>query len=459
MKGDISNNHYNKENFIRYPVRLVRHLLKVSGLEKLFEKHVRDPRYEQIKYSLTSLLLVGVFVYLFRAGSKNNFYQQLYQGRSGRSLARLIGIDCDRLPDISTIDNLFLMLDPHDLIPILFDLFKWLLSRKVITYSAESPLLLAIDAYHSKTYDKCSSHGPCPYCLPRKKGDTLLYYHINVVVSVVFPDGFQLPLYVHRLKAQHSRLPLSDARFKQECELNSLEPILRTIRSYLPRVKFRLLLDALYANSTAIDLAEKYGMGYRIVLKNFKNSAKVRSSTFSKKAQHTFETNRFRIKQQFAFCQAMRGNRLINVIDLIETSMKKRSARKANVHFKRSCWQWIVNEKINEDNVVSIAQEARLRWHQEDFINTAKNRGFHIQHDLSRNAQAQSVWMILMLIAFFLSSLILHSHLGKEARKKKCSMRFFMQQMLQDLFYISPEELFDCPYPKQLRFSICPQGG
>ena len=281
-----------------------------------------------------------------------------------------------------------------------------------------------------------------------------------MVASLVFPNGFQLPLYVHRLKAQNKWDLLSERKFKEECELSAFPLILAKIREYLPRIKLTVLLDALYANTGVIELLEKYRMGYAIVLKKLTISKKLeKPHKLHKKVEAVFEKGRFHICQTFRFCQAAHRHLLLNVVDLEEKARKKTSKRFAIIHLKQTYWQWIIHQTLTEDNVRPICSDARLRWKEEDCFNSLKNRGFAARHDFSRHFQAQSIWLILMMIAFALSSLILYSNLGILSRKKGCSIRFFMQQMMLDLIYLPPSLLFDVPYPKQLRFSIIPQAG
>jgi hypothetical protein len=351
------------------------------------------------------------------------------------------------------------MLNPKDLEPIPFNLFKELCRRKVFAHNKEG-FFLSIDAYCSHCYEEISGHAPCAFCLKRERDDHIWYLHINVVASLVFPNGFQLPLYVHRLKAQNKWVPLSDKKFKEECELSAFPLILAKIREYLPRLKLTILLDALYANTGAIELLEKYRMGYAIVLKKLTISKKLaKPSKLQKKVEAVFERERFHIDQSFRFCQAAHGYHLLNVVDLQETARKKTTKRFALVHLKKTHWQWIVHQTLTENNVQSICSDARLRWKEEDCFNSFKNRGFAARHDFSRHPQAQGIWLSLMMIAFALSSIILYSRLGVIARKKECSIRFFMQQMMLDLIYIPSYLLFDQPYPKQLRFCIHPQAG
>jgi hypothetical protein len=92
---------------------------------------VRGPRLRKGKYSIESLLIVGLYHFLFRSQSKNHFYQSNYQGRSYRSLSRLAEIDQDHFLVIKPLDDLFIILNTNDLEPFLFNLFKDLCRKKV----------------------------------------------------------------------------------------------------------------------------------------------------------------------------------------------------------------------------------------------------------------------------------------------------------------------------------------
>lgn len=102
------------------------------------------------------------------------------------------------------------------------------------------------------SYTEQSAHNPeeCPYCLKRQGK----HLHVNVVASIVCPGKIKFPIYCYRI---HARSPdekeqlneMSEKRFKQECEQSALKHVLGAIRHRFPRLPFRLLLDALYANA------------------------------------------------------------------------------------------------------------------------------------------------------------------------------------------------------------------
>jgi hypothetical protein len=153
-------------------------------------------------------------------------------------------------------------------------------------------------------------------------------------------------------------------------------------------------------------------------------------------------------------------HRTVNIIDLQETRQKKPSKRFAKIHQKQSHWQWIVASSLNQSNVVAQAKQARNRWKEEDLGNTLKNRGFNIKHDFSRHPQSQSIWLYLQFIAYGLTSLFLLSEIGYHCRKKY-TLRFLMEQMLEDLLRYPFNFLFHFSgsTPQLLRFFIVPAAG
>jgi hypothetical protein len=127
--------HYNTkfENFCEIPVRLFIILIKKLNIFHLFQKYAKDCRAKKGTYSLASLLMVALQMLFFRSPSKNDFYQNRKQGRfkSYRNLGVLAQIKEDCFPHSKTLDDAFWRLNPSNLEPILFDIFKKLRSSKL----------------------------------------------------------------------------------------------------------------------------------------------------------------------------------------------------------------------------------------------------------------------------------------------------------------------------------------
>lgn len=295
-----------------------------------------------------------------------------------------------------------------------------------------------------------------------KRGQTVWYVHSQLVVSLVFPQGFQLPLFLHRIRSFSHLSLLNDQEWKQECELTAIQEVLPKLRAYFPKLKFKILLDALYANDSMFSLLQSLRLGFSIVRK--KNVLKTVGQDLEGLSQlvdhlyHQSSSKRFVTHQTFQFYNAVsyKSHRL-NIIDLHEVSQKKSSHRFAKIHTKISHWQWIVNDTLSIENTVSIASQSRLRWKQEDLFNSLENRKFAIRHDFARAPSSQSVWLYLLLIAFALDSLFFLFHLGQLAKQGR-TIQALMQEMLTDLIYLPTDLLFNCLFPKNLRFYVVPSG-
>ena len=427
-------------------------------------------------YSISSLLMSGLFISLFRNPSRHQFYQHLLKPYIHKgNLSFLAGISGESFPSTRTLEDNYQIFNPQELQEVLFSLFNNLCKAKTFinhpSLLSQGRYLLAIDAFHIHTYYPTSQHpcSCCPYCLRRERDDKVWYVHIIVVASVVSSGGFQFPLFIHRIRKNVVSSLESDKKFKEQCELSSLPIILETVRKHFPKLKFNLLLDALYSNSPVLEIAKKLGFGYEIVRKvgNFSSLneeiEKLKRFRETPLIIHQFAMKRFVVYQSIRFFNDLNpsySSQFLNILELDEWAQKKTSKRFAKIHQKESHWQWIVSSTLNSSNAVQYAAEARQRWKEEDLGNTLKNRGFHLKHDFSCHPQSQSIWLLLMFIAFGITSIFLLSEIGFHS-KKKYTISFLMYQMLIDLLHFSFDFLFNFQgkSPKLLRFYIVPAAG
>ncbi|HEY6436712.1 MAG TPA: hypothetical protein VIY47_08980, partial [Ignavibacteriaceae bacterium] len=349
-------------------------LLKKIKLRELFKKHVQDPKQSKSVYLNESLLMAGLQIHLFRNPSRHHFYQHLSVPYTHiENLSFLAGIEGNRFPSTRTLEDHYQMCLPDHMQSVLFSLFEKLIKSKLFTNHpsllSEGRYLLAIDAFHIHTYHDLSQHPChfCPYCLKRKRDEKVWYVHVIVVASIVCPGGFQFPLFIHRVRKSVASPSTSDLTFKEQCELSSLPIILQAIRKRFPKLKFNLLLDALYSNSPVLDLAEKLNFDYQIVRKagNFPSlNEEIEGLKRSPKAHsiiHQFAIKRFKVYQSIQFFNDLTpscASHPLNILEVDEISQKKPSKRFAKVHQKKSHWQWIIRSTLNASNVVTQAARA-----------------------------------------------------------------------------------------------------
>lgn len=310
--------HYNKNNdFLDYPIRALKFILKKLKIKKLFEENIRDPRKkiddsdDSMDYSLTSLSMHALCTHLFRFPSKNKFHLHLKRKIASKALAKFNGTNKTCSPCPRTIDNVLLDLDVKDFLPILPAIFKRLIRQKIFQLHPEwipnGEYAIGIDAQVSHTYKEHSQHPcqSCPFCLKRQRGDKIWYVHMELVASFIAPNGLQIPLLIHRIRARAEWGQLNDEEWKQECERTAFPLLLRDLKRQFPHLCFCIHLDSLYPTDNNFSLLKELKMGYSIVRK-----AKVLKTIgedcdgllkFSHPTQITKDTKRFKITQSYQF--------------------------------------------------------------------------------------------------------------------------------------------------------------
>jgi hypothetical protein len=458
----ITNSQYVGE----YPIRLMKFVLKKLKIRELFNEHVQDPRSRVDDYDLTFLLMHGLLTHLFRSPSKNDFSLHLLKPDASRAVAKFNG-NKDHCPCTRTLDDVLVKLNPQDFQPILPAIFRSLCREKVFQLHPEfipqNEYSIAIDAQVTHVYHDHSQHScqACPYCLKRTRGDKIWYLHYDLVASFVAPNGLQIPLLFHRIRARPEWRLLDDGTWKQECERTAFPILLKELKCQFPHLRMCVHLDSLYATDTNFTLLKELGMGYSIVRK-----AKVLTTVgedckglegLCKPIEVDTEDKRFRIHQTIGFFNDMpyRDHNL-SLIKLQETAEKKLSKRFAKVTSKETHWEWIVNQRLNDANIVKIAAQSRIRWKQEEMFEDLQHRGFAICHDFNRAPTAQLVRTYLILIAYAISSVLCYSRLGQSILSRGLTIIFMMKQMLTDLIYISGELLFQRQETGQFRWSTGP---
>ncbi len=456
-----------QQNFVDYPIRSLRFILKKLKIKELFHRFVHDPRTRVDDYDLSSLLMHGLSTHLFRCPSKNKYHLHLMRLNASSAVAKFNGIEKGGSPCVRTFDDVLLNLNPHDFLPILPSIFRKLCRYKVFQLHPEfiphKEYAITIDAQVTHTYYDHSQHPSrrCPCCLKRTRGEKVWYLHYDLVASFIAPCGLQIPLLFHRIRARPEWGQLSDDEWKQECERTAFPLLLRELRRQFPRLQLIIYLDSLYATDPVLSLLEELELGYCIVKK-----AKVLKTVgedceglkkLSRPLKVSQETKRFTIQQTIHFFNdvAYRNHKL-HIIQLDEKAEKKPSKRFAKVLSKKSHWEWMVHQHLNSSNACATAAESRIRWKQEDSFNDLQCRGFAICHDFNRAPTAQISRTYLILIAYAICSILTHSRLGQSILTKGYTVVFMMEQMLNDLIYISEEVLFNWKDPFQLRFGKDP---
>jgi hypothetical protein len=469
MNTKPSNLHYNTshKNFVEYPINLLKFVLKKLKIKDLFKQYIHDPRARVDDYNLDSLLMLGLSTHLFRSPSKNKFHLNFKRLEASKAIAKFAGIQKELCPSTRAVDDVLLRLDSTNFLPVLPTIFRNLCRQKIFQLHPEfipgGEYAIAIDAQVTHTYHEHNQHpcSLCPFCLKRTRGDKVWYLHFDLVASFIAPTGLQIPLLIHRIRARPEWGQLSEQEWKQECERTAFPFLLQELRRQFPRLPFCIHLDALYATDPVLNILEELKMGYSIVrkvkvLKTVGEDCKGLRN-FSSPIQKTTEDKRFKIQQSIHFFNDVKyKEHNLSIIQLDEQAEKKPSKRFAKLQSKKTHWEWIVHQRLNDRNVFGIATRSRLRWKEEDLFNDLQIRGFGICHDFNRAPAAQSVRFYLILIAYAICSILTHTTFGKVILSKKYTITFIMEQMLNDLIYLSDKILLEGYNAIQLRFAKDP---
>jgi hypothetical protein len=454
------------EYVVEYPIRLLKFVLKKLKIKELIGKSVHDPRSRVDKYDLSFLLMHCLFTHIFRSPSKHQFQLNFFKPEASAAVARFNG-DNNHCPCTRTLDDVLNNLNPNDFLPILPAIFRSLCRRKVFQLHPEfipqNEYSIAIDAHVIHVYHDNSQHPcqTCPYCLKRTRGDKVWYLHFDLVASFIAPNGLQIPLMFHRIRARPEWGQLGEDKWKQECERTALPFLLKELRCQFPRLPFCIHLDSLHATHPNLTLLEELDMGYSIVKK-----AKVLKTIgedceglkrFNEPLEVEGKSKRFKVNQTIHFFNdiAYRQHNL-SIIRLDENAEKKPSKRFAKVTSRNTHWEWIVHQYLTPGNVKDTAIRSRIRWKQEDLFNDLQHRGYAICHDFNRAPTAQLVRTYLILIAYAICSILTHLRLGQSILSKGMTIIFMMQKMLIDLIYVPEETLFKWDDPGQIRWGKDP---
>lgn len=115
---------------------------------------------------------------------------------------------------------------------------------------------------------------------------------------------------------------------------------------------------------------------------------------------------------------------------------------------------WLTNFHLCRNNVENIAKNGgRLRWKIEnEGFNVQKNNGYEMEHPYSEHANGFRIFYLLLLIAHYITQLILHGSLIRSLCKTFGSAKNFARRLAESMRnHLSPRHL---TMPGQIRFSL-----
>lgn len=396
-------------------------------------------RAEQAVYSQAHLLWSGVLMFMMHLGSRRQLRWERLAPTLAENLARLSAHDgLSTVADPDTLAYYAERIDPTAIEALLAGLSSALIRMKALDdFRLCGYFLIAIDGSQVCTF----AHEPWPGCPSRRLADgTVQYFSYVLDAKLVSPCGLALTLASEMLTNE------GHAEFdKQDCELKAFPRLAAKLRIRFPRTPLCLLLDGLYANQNVIRLTEANRWKYLIT---FKEGSMPERFAETQALAQLQPHNVLRVvdparEQHFTWVEQLPIAEFTpNVLVCREQTHKKEAT-----HFV-----WLTNVRVCANNVANIANKGgRLRWKIEnEGYNVQKNNGYEMQHPYSEHPNGFRVFYLLLLVAHYLTQLILHGSLIRSLRQTFGSAKNFARRLAESLRnHRLPAEL---DLPGQIRF-------
>jgi len=221
---------------------------------------VDDPRNKnKITYSPSHLLWLGIFLFLFRLGSKRDIKYKLSTENFLKNLTTLTGSYDKKVAHHDTVEYLCQRLCPEETYIVRQKMIYRLLRMKALNKFRllDSYFMIAIDGTGHLVFK--DRH--CPHCLTKEKDGKILYYYHNVLEAKLVTEGGLA------ISVETEFICNSDGYSKQDCELAAFYRMAKRLKKKFPQLKICLLLDSLYAAAPVMDIAKEYGWKYLITFK------------------------------------------------------------------------------------------------------------------------------------------------------------------------------------------------
>ena len=399
-----------------------------------------DPRnLAQRVYSTAHLVWLGIEMFMMHLDSRRQLRMERGTETFRLNLEKLSGQNgVGTVADTDTLGYFAEQMPSEVMEGLLASMTRRLIRSKALdSFRLYGAFPIAIDGSEVCTFN----HEPWPGCPHRRLADGTTQYFTSVIdAKLVTPSGLALTLATEILTNEgHEDFD------KQDCELKAFYRLVHKLRAFFPRTPMVLLVDSLYANQNAIRLIDAQRWKYVI---NFKEGSMPErfaeaQALMALQPENTLQAKFNNIPQTFRWINDLPLAEFTpGVIECIEQPPDEEPTR----------YVWLTNFHITPKNVSEIANHGgRLRWKIEnEGFNVQKNDGYCMAHPFSEHPNGSRVFYILLLIAHYLSQLILHGSLIESLACTFESAKNFARRLAESLrHWIVPDVL---PMPGQIRF-------
>jgi hypothetical protein len=232
---------------------------------------------------------------------------------------------------------------------------------------------------------------------------------------------------------------------KQDCELKAFPRLIEKLHRLFPRTPLCLLLDGLYANQNVLRLLQNKSWHYFITFKagsmpeRFAEALSL--AAIQKQNRHMIKTEN--VIQHFQWADG---------VPIAEFTPNVIFCREVDREGSTTHFVWLTDVHLCRNNVANMANKGgRLRWKIEnEGFNVQKNNGYEMEHPYSEHHNGFRTFYILLLIAHYMTQLILHGSLIRSLAESFGTAKNVARRLAESMrnSLIPP----DIALPGQIRF-------
>lgn len=401
---------------------------------------VADPRNpEQSTYTQAHLLWLGILLFMMHLGSRRQLRLERLAEQFGANLARLSGQDdLEFTADPDTLAYYAELVPLAEIEKLLAVITVRLIRMKALNaFRLYEHFTVAIDGSQICTFDE----EPWPDCPHRELSNgSVQYFAYTLDAKLLTPCGMALTLATEMLTNEGN-----EEFDKQDCELKAFPRLVDKLRKLFPRTPLCLLLDGLYASQNVIRLIEESSWKYIITFKEGSMPERFPEAVTLAEIQ---KGNRLTVRRP----ERTQNIAWVHQLPIAEFVPNVLFCHEQPEDDEPTHFVWMTNFHLCRNNVENIANKGgRLRWKIEnEGFNVQKNNGYKMKHPYSEHANGFRIFYILLLIAHYISQLILHGNLIRSLAKSFVSAKNFARRLAESMRnYIIPADMH---MPGQIRF-------
>jgi hypothetical protein len=366
-----------------------------------------DPRLSaRIVYSKEHLFYLGLSMFLFHCGSRNQLESERQTIAFYHNLLTLSGTDEEQTATMGAMNNFMQIMNPNGGIELLpGEMVRSLIRSRVLDKyrNSHGEFMVALDGVHLFT-----KKGVHPNSVKKTKNGEKYSYFYALEAKLVTVDGIGFSLATVFIET-------AKEFDKEDCELNAFYRLEKILKERFPRMRICVLLDGLYSNKNVLDICENNQWAYYITLKEgalpkAHKAAMQQMKTFPK--QSVDYNSDAGVYQHISWAlNVKQEGRHFHVLACEETKTTKDGIEK-------NTFVWLTDTRPNKHNAAQLCKEARCRWVVEEMFNIQKNGGYELEHNYGTVGFAMKNYYFLLQIAHILHQLIVRSDLFLKIQKK-----------------------------------------